>query len=136
MRTLRVEEAICLGLVAGVLLLYTQTARHDFVLFDDLAYVVENPNVNRGLTSEGLHWAFANRGHGGNWHPLTSLSHMFDVEVFGLRPGPHHLVNAGLHALNAVLLFLALNALSGARGRAAVVAALFALHSLHVESVA
>ncbi|MCP4006782.1 MAG: tetratricopeptide repeat protein [bacterium] len=132
----RVEGVICLGLVAAVLLLYGQTAWHDFLPFDDLGYVVENPNVNRGLTPEAVHWAFTGAEHGGNWHPLTSLSHMLDVELFGLRPGPHHLVNAGLHALNAMLLFLVLNALSGARWCSASVAAIFALHPLHVESVA
>jgi len=121
-------------LVVALLALYARTRTHGFVAYDDPVYVSENPVVARGLTWEGLRWAFG--FHAGNWHPLTWLAHMLDVELFGLDAGAHHLVNAALHALNAVLLFLALARLSGARWSALAVAALWALSPLRVESVA
>jgi tetratricopeptide (TPR) repeat protein len=138
---------VCLGLVALVLVAYGQVVHHEFVDFDDGAYIGGNPRVVRGLTWEGLYWAFATF-HTGNWYPLTWLSHMLDVELFGLRPGPHHLVSVLLHGASSVLLLLALlrlhragRARSGAPAvdtfwPAALVAALFALHPLRVESVA
>ncbi|HEX6885218.1 MAG TPA: tetratricopeptide repeat protein [Planctomycetota bacterium] len=122
------------ALVVVLLALYARTRTHGFVAYDDPVYVSENPVVARGLTWEGLRWAFG--FHAGNWHPLTWLAHMLDVELFGLDAGAHHLVNAGLHALNAVLLFLALARLTGARWSALAVAALWALSPLRAESVA
>jgi protein O-mannosyl-transferase len=121
-------------LVVVVLALYGRTRAHRFVAYDDPVYVSENAMVARGLTVEGLRWAFG--FHAGNWHPLTWLAHMLDVELFGLHAGAHHLVDAGLHALNALLLWLALARLSGARWSALAVAALWALSPLRVESVA
>ena len=124
------------GLLAvGTLLLYLHVAQHAFLHFDDHHYVTENPWVRAGLTWPGLAWAFSTN-HAANWHPLTWLSHMLDVELFGLSPGPHHVVNAVLHAANAALLFLALLRMTAAPGRSAFVAVLFAVHPLHVESVA
>ncbi len=126
---------LCVALVLLVGAAYGRTAGNGFVDYDDPAYVLENPHVLSGLTLENVGWAFGT-GHHANWHPLTWLSHMLDVEVFGLDPTGHHLVSVALHALNAVLLLLALNLLTGAAWRSAAVAALFALHPLHVESVA
>jgi hypothetical protein len=121
-------------LLALVLVLYGRTRDHGFVAYDDPLYVSENPVIARGLTREGVGWAFG--FHAGNWHPLTWLSHMLDVQLFGLRPGAHHLVSAALHAGNAALLFALVRRLTGAGWSALLVAALFALHPLRVESVA
>ncbi len=117
------------------LLAYLPAARNGFVNYDDQDYVTENSVVQKGLTGTGIKWAFTT-GHASNWHPLTWLSHMADCELFGLNPGAHHLVNVLLHTANTALLFLLLFRLTGALWPAAFVAALFAWHPLHVESVA
>ncbi len=117
------------------LAVYLPTAWNDFVNYDDSDYVTENAHVKSGLTWETVVWAFTS-GHASNWHPLTWLSHSLDYQVFGLRAGAMHLVSAGLHVLNTLLLFLVLRGLTGTLWRSALVAALFALHPLHVESVA
>ncbi len=127
---------IALLLLAGTLALYARTAGFPFVNYDDPQYVALNPVVARGLSGPGLAWAFTSTSYQYNWHPLTWLSHMLDVQIFGLAAGGHHLVNAALHAVNAALLFLALRALSGRLWPSALVAALFAVHPLRVESVA
>jgi tetratricopeptide (TPR) repeat protein len=124
-----------LGLVAAVLAVYGRVLGHEFVAYDTPAYVTENPWVLRGLTLEGLKWAFT-EFHAANWHPLTWISHMLDVQLFGLRPGFHALENALWHAANACLVLIVLERMTGAFGRSLCVAALFALHPLHVESVA
>src|SRR5262249_30491392 len=96
-----------------------------------------NGIVQRGLTAEGLAWAFGQlHGTATYWHPLTWISHMLDCQLFGLKPGPHHLVNVLFHALNAVLLLVLLHRLTGALWRSAMVAALFAWHPLQVDTVA
>ncbi len=118
-------------LVTGV---FAEVGTHPFAPLDDRDYVQENPVVREGLTWAGVRWALTTR-HASNWHPLTWLSHMLDVELFGMRPGPHHLVSVGLHAAGTVALFLALVALTGTRWPSALAAALFAAHPLHVESV-
>jgi tetratricopeptide (TPR) repeat protein len=130
----RAQELVLAALLALVLGLYWRTAQHGFVAYDDPLYVSENPLVARGLTLEGLRWAFAFQA--GNWHPLTWLSHMLDAELFGLEPGAHHLVSAALHALNTALLFLLVRRLTGAGWSALFAAALFTLHPLRAESVA
>lgn len=114
---------------------YLQTARFDYLNLDDDLYVTNNPSVREGLGLKGLLWAFGTF-HSYNWHPLTWISHMLDVSLFGMNPGYHHLVNVFFHGLNTLLLFLLLRTGTGALGRSAFVAALFALHPLHVESVA
>ena len=101
----------------------------------DIDYVTENRIVRQGLTWHGVAWAFQTV-HAANWHPLTWLSHMLDVQIFGLQPSPHHLVNLLFHIANTILLFLLLRRMTSALWRSAFVAALFALHPLHVESVA
>jgi len=116
-------------------ILYAQVRNHDFVNYDDPLYVTENAWVQAGLTDAGVRWAFTT-WHASNWHPITWLSHMLDVEWFGVQPGASHLVNVLLHAINSVLLFLLLKRMTGAHWRSALVASLFAWHPLHVESVA
>ena len=123
------------ALLVGTVLLYARVAGHPYLFFDDNRYVTENLTVQAGLTWRGVVWAFTTL-HASNWHPLTWLSHMLDVEVFGLNPGAHHMVNVVLHGVDAALLFLVLARMTGAPGRSAFVAALFAVHPTHVESVA
>jgi tetratricopeptide (TPR) repeat protein len=123
------------ALAASVAALYAPALGFEFLAYDDTVYVTRNPHLAGGLTAAGVRFAFANV-HAGNWHPLTWLSHGLDVELFGLAPAGHHATNVALHALNAVLLFFALLALTGRRGRSFAVAALWALHPLQLESVA
>lgn len=122
-------------IAAATLGLFARTAHFPFVSFDDLAYVAHHPRVGQGLSRSNLAWAVSTFDQA-NWHPLTWFSHMLDVTLFGLRPGAMHVVNALLHTANAVLLLAALTFLTGSSGRSAVVAALFAIHPAHVESVA
>jgi Flp pilus assembly protein TadD len=117
------------------LLVYLPVRHYAFVDYDDPDYVTDNPIVQAGLTWSGFQWAFTT-GHASNWHPLTWLSHMVDCQLFGLNAGRHHLVNVLFHATNAVLLLLLLWRMTGAFWRSALIAALFAWHPLHVESVA
>jgi len=114
---------------------YLPVCRYDFVNYDDSDYVTANSHVLGGLDWKGVSWAFTT-GHASNWHPLTWLSHMLDCQLFGQRPGSQHLVSLAFHIANTVLLFLVLAQLTRAPARCAIVAALFALHPLHVESVA
>jgi tetratricopeptide (TPR) repeat protein len=108
---------------------------HDFVNFDDHIYVYENPLVVKGLSTEGIVGAFTHT-HALNWHPLTTLSHMLDCQLYGLNAGGHHLTNVILHTISVLLLFLVISQMTGGLWRSAFVAALFAIHPLHVESVA
>lgn len=126
---------VCLFLAAITWLVFGQTLRHQFVNLDDGAYVLKNAQVARGLTIEGIIWAFT-QAHADNWHPLTWLSHMLDCQVYGLNPGGHHLTNVLLHASTAILLFLVLLQMTASLWRSAFVAAVFAIHPLRVESVA
>jgi hypothetical protein len=135
------KKQLIAGILTGLLLLaaiwavYLPLAQHGFTQYDDNNYVVLNPHVNSGLSLENVVWAFFST-HASNWHPVTWLSHMLDVQLFGLEPGGHHLVNVALHAVASLLLLALLWRLTGALWRSATVAALFALHPLHVESVA
>ncbi|MDH7601033.1 MAG: tetratricopeptide repeat protein [Armatimonadota bacterium] len=122
-------------LVLSCLLVYHRASEFEFVNFDDDRYIVDNPIVVRGLTLEGVKWAFMST-YAANWHPLTWISHMLDCSLFGLDAGRHHQVNVFIHCANSVVLFLVLVAMTGLPWRSAVVAALFAVHPLHVESVA
>src|SRR5689334_527619 len=131
----RLTSSVGILLGAVTLALFWPVGNYDFILFDDGQYVFENPHVATGLTLPNLVWA-ATHFHSGNWHPLTWLSHMLDVQFFGMNPGLHHLSNVILHATDAILLFWLLKAMTGAFWRSALVAALFALHPAHVESVA
>ena len=136
-RTDNTRRTILIGVLLGAVTLasYWPVLRNEFVNYDDPDYVSENPYVLRGLTWQNAAWAFET-AHVANWHPLTWLSHMLDVQLFGMRAVGHHRTSLLLHMANTLLLFLALQAMTGARWRSALVAALFALHPLHVESVA
>lgn len=130
----RLLLAICAILISITWIVYWQVYDFEFVNLDDRLYVVENPYIY-GLSFENAVWAFTT-GASANWHPLTWLSLMLDAQLFGRRPGPMHLTNAVLHTLNVLVLFGALRSLTGNTWRSAFVAALFAVHPLHVESVA
>jgi len=132
---MRSEACIWLILITAVLLVYWQVGDHEFINYDDNVYITDNAQVQKGLTSNGIIWAFTT-SHTGNWHPLTWISHMLDCELYGLNPRGHHLTNVLLHMANAILLFVVLRWMTGAIWRSGLVAALFALHPLHVESVA
>ena len=126
---------VCLALIALTWLVFGQTLWHNFVNLDDHVYVYDNPLITRGLTMDGVINAFVHT-HARNWHPLTTLSHMLDCQLFGLKAGGHHFTNVLLHTVSVVLLFLLLRQMTGAFWQSAFVAALFAIHPLHVESVA
>ncbi|MCP4006384.1 MAG: hypothetical protein GY725_19570 [bacterium] len=127
--------AIGLLLIIAILIAYAPVWENEFVDYDDDVYVTDNPRVTGGWSSEDVHWAFF-QTRGGNWHPVTWLSHMLDVELFGLDPRGHHAVNLAFHAANTLLLFALLIQLTGSSGCSAFVAILFALHPLQVETVA
>ena len=122
-------------LIVTTLAVYWQIGHHDFVNFDDNEYVSENPFVREGLTRTSAYWALTSSFHG-HWHPLTWLSHMADCQFFGLDPGRHHLMSVLYHLASTLLLFITFHRMTGAVWRSAFVAALFALHPLHVEPVA
>ena len=125
----------CLALAAVVLTVYNPVIHNSFVNYDDEGYIVQNAHVRAGLTRDTVKWAFTTYDQS-NWHPLTWLSHALDCEIFGLNPAGHHYTSVLLHAVNAVLLFLLLQSATGFRWRSLMVAALFALHPINVESVA
>ena len=125
----------CLLITVAVLISYNPVTNNGFLRYDDDRYIVDNPHVKAGVTWTTVKWAFTTYEEA-NWHPLTWLSHALDCELFGLKPAGHHYMNVLLHALNAVLLFLLLQSATGFRGRSLMVAALFALHPINVESVA
>jgi protein O-mannosyl-transferase len=129
------KVAICTGLIAITWAVFGQTANYGFVNYDDPAYISENAQVQSGLSWQNVVWAFTHI-HSHNWHPLTTLSHMLDCQLFGVQPGAHHLLNVLLHSASAVLLFLLLETMTGRIWSSAFVAAIFAIHPLHVESVA
>jgi protein O-mannosyl-transferase len=130
------HPALCYVLLALITVaVYLPVIELSFVTFDDTYYLTNNPKVQAGLTWESVRWAFT-RAHAANWHPLTWLSHMLDCELYGLKPVGHHLTSLLFHTANTLLLFGLLKRLTGAFWRSAFVAALFALHPLHVESVA
>src|SRR5437868_6317446 len=126
---------ICVLLAGVTWLVFGQTVRHEFVNFDDGAYVYRNFDVDHGISFDGVKWAFTNVV-AANWHPLTMLSHMLDCRLYGVTPGGHHFTNVLLHTIAVIALFLTLNWMTGALWRSAFVAAVFAIHPLHVESVA
>jgi protein O-mannosyl-transferase len=131
------QKPILLGamLVFATMLLYGPVEHHEFLNFDDGAYVTKNIHVSTGVSLANVAWAFTSF-YEANWHPVTWISHMVDCQLFGLRSGPHHLINVALHAANVLLLFLLLQKATGAVWRSLLVAALFAVHPLNVETVA
>ena len=147
MRTVSIKQprwtlvGISLFLIALTWAVFAQTGGHQFVNYDDPLYVLENAHVRAGLTWRGIAWAFTHI-HSQNWHPLTTISHMLDCQLFGVNPGAHHLVNVFFHSIAAVLLFILLAQITDSPSRAVgvwlsgFVAAVFAIHPLRVESVA
>src|SRR6476659_3802236 len=126
---------IYLILAAISLAVFGQTIRYEFVNFDDDLYVYNTPAIQAGLTIKGIAAAFTSQ-HAHNWHPLTTISHMLDCQLYSLNAGGHHATNVILHTIAVLLLFHVLRQLTGAVWKSAIVAALFAIHPLHVESVA
>ena len=122
-------------LLIAVTLTFIPAIHNGFVDFDDPLYILENPHVQAGLDWQGVRWAFTT-GYGANWHPVTWLSHLMDCQLFKLRPWGHHLTSVILHLVNTLFLLVFLQKATGAVGRSLVVAALFGVHPLHVESVA
>jgi tetratricopeptide (TPR) repeat protein len=131
----RPDLLILLGLAVMTFAIYAQVIGHQFITLDDDGYIKENGMVNRGVTLAGVAWAFTAFDQG-NWHPLTWIAHMIDSQLFGMNAGGHLLVNALIHVANTLLVFWFLLRTTHARWPSALVAALFALHPLHVESVA
>ena len=132
---MRRETLICVALSAIVLIGFWPVGHLGFILFDDHNYITENPNIQAGITVESVCWAFTST-YSSNWHPVTWLSHMLDCKLFGLNASGHHWMNLGFHIANTLLLFIVLRQMTHAVWRSALVAALFALHPLHVQSVA
>src|SRR5580658_4419858 len=127
--------ALCLLLAIIVFAVYLPALRHPFVIYDDVDYISQNRQVQQGLTLGTIRWALTSMQFS-NWHPLTWMSHALDCELFGLDAGGHHFTSLLLHAIDAVILFLLLSRITGKIGRSLMVAALFALHPVNVESVA
>src|SRR2546426_6892578 len=126
---------IVIALVLATFAIYSPVRHFDYTNYDDQDYASENPHVQNGFSAESVRWAFTT-GFASNWHPLTWLSLMLDSQLFGENPGAHHFMNVVYHVAGTVALFLVLTVMTGATGRSGFVAALFALHPLHVESVA
>ena len=124
-----------LFLIVVTLVVFWPLGNHEFINLDDDAYVYDNPQVKPGLTLKSVVWAFTTTWMG-NWHPLTWFSHMLDCQLHGLNPGAHHLTSLFFHITNTLLLFWVLKRMTGRLWASSFVAALFALHPLHVESVA
>jgi tetratricopeptide (TPR) repeat protein len=132
----RASRPLLLALLgAAIVAAFAGVVQNDWVQFDDPRYVYENPHVIRGLTLDGVRW-FLHEPHSGNWHPLTSILHMLDVQLFGLNPAGHHAMSLVFHVLNALLLVGVLFRLTGAWWRSVMVSAFFSIHPLRVESVA
>ena len=126
---------ICVCLFVLTWVVFGQTLRYDFVNYDDPSYVYQNTRITSGINLANVAWAFTHI-HSENWHPLTTITHMLDCQLHGLNAGWHHFTNVLLHAIAVVLLFVALQQMTGALWRSAFVSAVFAVHPLHVESVA
>lgn len=129
------NNALAYAALAGaILFIYAPSLRHGFVNYDDPHYVINNYSLHQGLTWDGIRWAFTT-GYAENWHPLTWVSHMFDFSLYGMNPSAFRLTNVLLHTVSSIVLFATLRAMTSAPGRSFLVAALFAVHPLHVESV-
>src|SRR6185295_4372373 len=126
---------LSLGITLVTFIAYWPLLHHPFLRYDDFIYITENPAVQSGISWKSVRWAFTTF-YADNWHPLTWVSHMLDCQWFGLKAGGHHLVSLALHSFSAVLLMLTLHRMTRALWTSAFVAAMFALHPLHVESVA
>ncbi|MEO5361499.1 MAG: tetratricopeptide repeat protein [Nitrospirota bacterium] len=132
---LRTQIVICLILFSAIFSVFLQVKDFDFLFYDDNQYILENPYVRSGISTRNLEWAVISTQYS-NWFPVTWVSHMLDVSIFGLWPGGHHLTNVAFHAMNASFLFLFFTSVTGAMWRSFIIAAVFAFHPMHVESVA
>ncbi|MBF0320153.1 MAG: tetratricopeptide repeat protein [Nitrospirae bacterium] len=132
---LKAQIILSLLLIIAVFAVFIQVRGFDFVYYDDNQYILENPYVRGGISLRNIEWAMASTAYS-NWFPVTWVSHMLDVWLYGLWPGGHHLTNVGIHALNSALLFLLFSSVTGFLWRGLFIAALFAFHPMHVESVA
>ncbi|HKQ39948.1 MAG TPA: glycosyltransferase family 39 protein, partial [Verrucomicrobiae bacterium] len=129
------DAVICVLLAAAVLAVFWNVRGFEFNAYDDQHYVSHNPMVAKGLTLRGIWWAFTT-GYFSYWHPLTWISHMLDVQLFGMNAGAHHFLSVLIHIANSICLFLGLQYIAGSWQKSAFIAAVFALHPTHVESVA
>jgi len=132
---MRRDVLIGMLLIIVTAAVYGQVINYEFITYDDSKYVYDNPYIQSGLNSESISWSFT-ATYASNWHPITWLSHMIDVEIYGMNPGGHHLTNVIFHIVNSLLLFIILKKATGGFWQSGFVAALFAIHPLHVESVA
>jgi len=132
---LRSDLIFCLSLAIVTFAVYLQVKNYSFVNYDDVLYITQNPHIQKGLNLESLIWSFTTN-HSANWHPLTWVSYLIDIQFFGFSPGVFHLTNVFFHIANTVILYIVLRIITTQLGQSAVVAFLFALHPLHVESVA
>src|SRR6476646_830142 len=130
-----VAACVCVCLFVLTWIVFGQTLRYDFVNYDDPRYVYQNTRITSGISLANVAWAFSHI-HSESWQPLTTITHMLDCQLYGLKAGWHHFTNVILHSFAVVLLFVALERMTGAFWRSAFVSAVFALHPLHVESVA
>ena len=126
---------VCIGLTIGIFIAYEPIRFNGFVNYDDSVYITENPDVKNGISVKSLTWALT-QFHNKMWHPLTTLSHLIDCQLYGLHPLGHHLTNVVIHLVNTLLLFFILRKLTSSLWLSAFIAAVFALHPLQVESVA
>ena len=137
---IRSDLLACLFLVVATTAVYYQTTDHDFTSYDDPDYITANRQVQAGISIESLRWALTattvRTDTHGNWHPLTWISHMLDYQFFGMNAGRHHLTSVIMHIIGSLLLFAIFRRMSGRLWSSFMVASLFALHPLHVESVA
>ena len=129
------KKTICVVLGALILAVYWKVQYHEFINYDDGRYITENKHVNSGFSKENFIWAFTH-SHSANWHPVTWLSHILDVQLYGLNPKGHHLTSLTLHIANSLLLFLVFARMTGAIWKSFFVASLFAFHPINIESVA
>ncbi len=133
----RTDALVCILLIVTILAVYWQVTKHEFVVYDDRTYITDNRYVREGLTLDGLHWAFSFQNKDKTyWHPLTWLSHMLDVQLYGTHAGSHLFVNVLFHIASSLLLFYVLRRMTGAMWLSAIVSAIFAVHPMNVESVA
>lgn len=135
MKYLKADRVLGSVLLLSTLIVYFKVVYFDFVNFDDFLYIIHNDHVATGLKWDNIAWAFSSF-HAANWHPLTWISHMMDVSFFGLNPAGHHIINVIFHSVNSLLLFYFFHHTTGQIWRSFIIAGLFALHPLHVESVA
>ena len=134
---IRLDLLVCLLLVLSILAVYWQVRNHDFINLDDNVYVTDNNHVQAGINLDSIIWAFSLEDKDKTyWHPITWLSHMLDCQLYGMSPGMHHSTNLIFHIANTILLFLVFRRMTGELWKSALVAALFGLHPLNVESVA